>query len=57
MILNRSFDSRSLTNGLSFAGLSDGTYTDVLTGQTFTASGDSITVDVPARGNRVLVKN
>ncbi len=57
VILNRSFDSRSLTNGLSFAGLSDGTYTDVLTGQTFTASGDSITVDVPARGSRVLVKN
>ena len=57
VLLNRSFEDRSLTNGLSFAGLTDGTYTDVLSGQTFTASGDRLTVDVPARGSRVLIKD
>ena len=55
-ILNRGESSVQLQNGLSFAGLpSNGTYRDVLTGDVFIASGDSLTVDVPARGSRVLV--
>jgi glycosidase len=55
VLLNRSFDGRQLDNGLSFAGLPEGTYTDVLTGQTYGSSGDVLSVDVPARGSRVLV--
>jgi len=55
VLMNRSFDGRTLENGLAFAGLPEGTYTDVLTGQTFGSSGDVISVDVPARGSRVLV--
>ena len=54
-LLNRSDSDRTLTNGLSFAHLAQGTWTDVLTGDTFSSSGDSISVDVPARGARVLV--
>ena len=57
VIVNRSGSERTLTNGLSFAGLSSGaTFEDVLTGATVTASGDSISVTVPARGSVVLVK-
>jgi glycosidase len=55
VLLNRSGESRSLENGLAFAGLRDGTYEDLLTGQTFTGSGDRLRVDVPAMGSRVLV--
>lgn len=55
--LNRSETAQSLTNGLAFAGLPDGGYTDVLTGDTFTSDGDSLTFTVPPRGSRVLVAN
>jgi glycosidase len=55
VLLNRADSSRSVTNGVGFAGLPEGTYTDVLTGDTFSTSGDSLTVDVPALGSRVLV--
>ena len=55
-LMNRSETERWLTNGLTFAGLpADGTFRDILTNQTFVASGDSITIDIPARGSRVLV--
>ncbi len=57
VILNTSWDDQSLTNGLSFAGLSsDATFVDVLTGDSFQASSDSITVDVGSRDARVLVR-
>ena len=56
VVINRSGSERTLTNGLSFAGLSDGAFTDVLTGETITGSGDSLTVTVPAMGSRVLVR-
>lgn len=55
VILNRSDEDRTLTNGLAFAGLAEGTWKDVLTSERFSSSGDSLTVDVPARGARVLV--
>ena len=55
VLLNRSFETRQLDNGLSFAGLPEGTYVDVLTGQSFTSNGDALSVDVPGRGSRVLV--
>jgi len=55
VVYNRGFDTRTLSNGVAFAGLPEGTYEDVLTGQTFVASADNLTVDVPARGSRVLV--
>ena len=57
VVINTSWEGASLTNGLGFAGLSSGsTFVDVLTGDTFTASGDSLTVDVGARDARVLVR-
>lgn len=55
VILNRSWSDRTLSNGLSFAGLADGEWEDLLSGDVFTASDDSIRVEVPARGARVLV--
>jgi len=55
VIYNRSFDARTLSNGVGFAGLPEGTYEDVLTGQTYATSGDNLVVDVPARGSAVLV--
>lgn len=54
VLLNRDDASRTVTNGLAFAGLPEGTYTDVLTGDTFVSDGDVLTVDVPALGSRVL---
>ncbi len=56
VILNGAAEGRSFTNGLQFAGLpTDGVYRDLLTGSEFAASADSITVDVPALGSRVLL--
>jgi glycosidase len=55
VVLNRDASARSLSNGLAFADLPSGTYVDVLTGQTFTPVGDTLTVEVPALGSRVLV--
>lgn len=55
VLLNRDAADRSVTNGLAFAGLTATTWVDVLSGDRFTAAGDSLTVNVPARGSRVLV--
>ncbi len=55
VLLNRGGSSRSVTNGLAFAGLPEGRYRDVLTGDTFDTSGDALTIEVPALGSRVLV--
>jgi glycosidase len=55
VLLNRSDTSRTVTNGLAFAGLAEGMYQDVSTGETFASAGDSLTVEVPAYGARVLV--
>lgn len=55
ILLNRSSESRTVSNGLAWAGLPEGTWTDVLSGQSFSSSGDSLTVEVPGRGSRVLV--
>jgi len=56
VLLNRSDSDRVLSNSLGFAGLpTEGTYEDVLTGATFTATGDAIDVAVDARASRVLV--
>ncbi len=55
-ILNRSWDERWLSNGTTFAGLpSDGTLEDVLTGDTFTISGDSVNIQMDGKSSRVLV--
>jgi glycosidase len=54
--INRSDYHRTLDNGLSWAGLSEGTWTDVLTGERFTSSDDRIAFDVAAMGSRVLVR-
>ena len=56
-ILNRESYGRTLTNGIGYAGLTPGsTFEDVLTGETFTASGDSLSVYVPEYSSRVLVR-
>jgi glycosidase len=55
VLLNRSGTERSLQNGLAFAGLPQGTYEDLLTGERFTSSGDSLSVPIPAWSSRVLV--
>jgi neopullulanase len=55
VLLNRGDTARTVQNGLAFAGLPAGVYRDVSTGDTFTPDGDTLTVDVPALGARVLV--
>ncbi len=55
VLLNRGDGERTLQNGVAFAGLAEGTYVDILTGDTFSTSGDSLSVSVPAHGSRVLV--
>ncbi len=56
VIFNRSGDERSLSNTLAYAGLpTGGSWEDVLTGETFTASGDSLSLSVGAYSSRVLV--
>lgn len=55
VLLNRSQSSRSLSNGLAFAGLPQGRYQDVLDGSSYQSAGDNLTVDIPALGSRVLV--
>ena len=55
VLLNRAPTERVVTNGLGFAGLPVGRWTDVLTGEVFTSAGDQLTVSVPGRGSRVLV--
>ena len=55
-LFNRQEFEAVLGNGLEFAGLpGDTTYTDVLTGETFVASGDWIEVPLAPRQSRVLV--
>ena len=57
VILNRSNDYQILENSLAYAGLTPGaTYEDVLSGETFTATGDALSVGVARMESRVLVK-
>ena len=55
VILNRTGSEQWLENGLSFAGLREGQWTDVLTDDVFTAVNDQLTISVPAYSPRVLV--
>lgn len=56
-IINREGEGRTLSNAIAYAGLTPGaTFVDVLTGEDFTASGDSLNVYVPGHSSRVLVK-
>jgi glycosidase len=54
-ILNRGESAVTMSNGLSWAGLPSGSYQDVLSGATYTSSGDSLTITVPGRSSMVLV--
>ncbi|MBT3220330.1 MAG: hypothetical protein HN348_14690, partial [Proteobacteria bacterium] len=56
VIIHRGWWDATLENSLAFAGLTDGTYTDVLSGDTFEASGDWISVFMAGNSSRVLVK-
>ena len=55
VILNRSAAPRTLSNGLSFAGLPQGHYVDVLTGEGLDSAGDSLSPQVAGRSSRVYV--
>jgi hypothetical protein len=56
VIINRADQGASLTNGLAYMGFpTEGTWEDVLTGETFSASGDYLTVTVNGYQSRVLV--
>jgi neopullulanase len=56
VILHRGWWETTLENGLTFAGLDgEATYTDILTGETFQASGDWISVPMAGNSARVLV--
>ncbi len=56
VLLNRAVTSRTVENGLGWAGLPEGAWTDLLTGDVFNSNGDRLTVEVPGRGSRVLVR-
>jgi neopullulanase len=57
VILHRGWWETTLDNGLAFAGLdTDGTYVDILTGETFDASSDFISIFMPGNSARVLVR-
>lgn len=48
----------AITNGATFSGLPNGTYTDAVTGDKKTVSGGSLSVSAPGKGNmRVYVKD
>ncbi len=55
VLINRSDVDRTLSNGLAFAALPQGSYTESLTGETVSSSGDSFSVTVPAWGVGVWV--
>jgi glycosidase len=56
VIINRADQGATLSNGLAYMGLpASGSYEDVLTGETFNASGDNLTVSVGGYQSRVLI--
>ncbi len=56
VILHRGWQDTTLDNGLEFAGLpADATYVDLLSGETFTAAGDAISIPMRGNSSRVLV--
>lgn len=55
VLINRSNQAVTMDNGLSWAGLSAGTWTDGLSGEMFSSSGDELSVPVGAETARVLV--
>ena len=54
-VINTSSDARVLVNGLAWAGMPEGRWEDVLTGESFSSEGDELEVQVPALGSRVLI--
>ena len=54
-ILNLEDQERTLSNALSWAGMPEGRWRDLLTGEEFVASGDALSVVIPAMSSRVLV--
>ena len=58
VIINRGYETRTITNALSWAGLStEVVYTDLLTQTSFSPNGDELTVTIPARGSVILSSN
>jgi hypothetical protein len=53
--IHRGDGSRTLENGLAFAGLPEGTYRDILSGDTFTSDGDRLRIELGSLQSRVLV--
>ncbi len=54
-ILNLSGAERALSNGLAWAGMPEGQWRDLLTGESYVAANDNLTVSVPALSSRVLI--
>ena len=54
-ILNLEGQERTLSNSLSWAGMPEGQWRDLLTGDLFETSGDGLSVSMPAMSSRVLV--
>ncbi|MEC7242251.1 MAG: alpha-amylase family glycosyl hydrolase [Myxococcota bacterium] len=54
-ILNLEEQERTISNGLSWAGMPEGEWRDVLSGERFVAAEDGLSVPMPAMSSRVLV--
>jgi glycosidase len=58
LVMNRSWDTVELSNGLSFAGLSEeGTWRDLLTQETFNATSDALSFTMSPYQARLLLKD
>ena len=55
VVINRGYEERTLSNGLSWANLNEGTYRDLLSGETFASDGDQLSLWVPSQSARILV--
>jgi len=55
VVINATDDERTLTNGLAWAGMPEGSWRDVVSGEVLSASGDSLSVAVAGQGSRVLI--
>ena len=54
-VLNLESQERTLSNSLSWAGMPEGQWRDLLTGEVFESSGDGLSVTVSGMSSRVLV--
>ena len=53
--INRSYQAQNLSNTLTWAGLAEGTYIDLLSEQIYTSDGETLSFTIPAQGSMILV--